>query len=235
MSPRQPSRPVQSLDRGLALLEAVAAARRPVSLGELTRAVGIDRSNVFRLANTLRLRGFLVQLPGSRDYVLGSTVWRLASLFPWVQVLKQVVREHVVSLQAQTGETSHVIIREGHRLVFIDHELTRQPIGARSCSSENEPLHATAVGKALLADYDRRQLVELLGEGPLKAMTSQTVSTIDALLGECRLVKKRGFALDDEECYAGLRCIASPIRDASSQVIAAIGITGPADRFPKPP
>src|ERR671921_2559457 len=70
--------PIQSLDRGLAILEAVAASPAPVPLKQLTDLIGIDRSSVFRLANTLRQRRFLAHPRGSKDYILGPTAWRLS-------------------------------------------------------------------------------------------------------------------------------------------------------------
>ena len=70
--------PIQSLDRGLAILEAVAASSVPVPLKQLTDLIGIDRSSVFRLANTLRQRRFLTNPQGSNDYILGPTAWRLS-------------------------------------------------------------------------------------------------------------------------------------------------------------
>src|SRR5262245_46881225 len=69
---------IQSLDRGLAILEAVAASPAPVPLKQLTDLIGIDRSSVFRLANTLRQRRFLANPKGSKDYILGPTAWRLS-------------------------------------------------------------------------------------------------------------------------------------------------------------
>ena len=108
MNTKKVTHPIQSLDRGLTILEIVGQARRPVSVAELTPALGIDRSSVFRLANTLRMRGFLAQLP-SKEYVLGSAVWRLADRFQWSRGLTQIAREQVAALAAKTGETTHLV------------------------------------------------------------------------------------------------------------------------------
>lgn len=75
---RQETPSIQSLDRGLVILETIARSADPVSLGELTDLLGIDRSSVFRLANTLRRRGFLSYLTAKKVYILGPSVWRLA-------------------------------------------------------------------------------------------------------------------------------------------------------------
>src|SRR5262245_33315294 len=74
---------IQSLDRGLMILEAIARSNGPVALGELATMLGIDRSSVFRLANTLKRRGFLTNPEGRKDYILGSSIWRLSRKYDW--------------------------------------------------------------------------------------------------------------------------------------------------------
>ncbi len=230
MTTRRGTNPIQSLDRGLAILEMVGQARRPISVAELTPALGIDRSSVFRLANTLRMRGFLIQLP-SKEYVLGPAVRRLANSFRWSRGLEQIARPHVAALAAATGETTHLVIREGRQALFVDHEMAAQPVGVSVSSGRCEPLHCTAVGKALIADFEREELEKLLGDEPLPAPTRRAIRSVAELAKECRRTRRRGYAIDDEEFHKGVRCVASPIRDGSGQVIAAIGISAPVDRL----
>lgn len=78
---------IQSLDRGLVILQLVARSKHPVSLGELTQSLDIDRSSVFRLAHTLRRRGFLSCTPGRKEYVLGSSMWTLSRQYDWSNML----------------------------------------------------------------------------------------------------------------------------------------------------
>ena len=228
------TQPIQSLDRGLVLLEAVADAQRPVSLSELTPVLGIDRSSVFRLANTLVRRGFLTQLPDSKRYMLGSSIWRLASLFRFENVLLQVARSHVDALVADTGETTYVAIREGTQAVLIERQLTAQALGVMGAGSGTGiPLHCTGVGKALIADFDHDRLVGLFGEAPLKRFTKRTITTLAALAEACGQTHACGYAVDDEEGHEGVRCIGAPIRDASGEVVAAVGISAPVTRLPR--
>src|SRR5580698_10066026 len=107
---KQETPSIQSLDRGLVILEAVASSADPVSLGELTELLGIDRSSVFRLANTLRRRGFLAYLTGKKVYILGPAVWRLSHQYDWSNMLIRVSRDHLKSLASQTEETVHLAI-----------------------------------------------------------------------------------------------------------------------------
>ena len=228
------TQPIQSLDRGLVLLEAVANAGRPVSLSELTLVLKIDRSSVFRLANTLMRRGFLTQLPDSKRYMLGSSIWRLASLFRFGNVLLQIARPHVDALVADTGETTYVAIREDTQAVLIERQLTAQALGVMGAAlGSGMPLHCTGVGKALLADFDDDRLLGLFGAVPLKRFTKQTITRLGALAEACGQTRACGFAVDDEEGHDGVRCIGAPIRDVSGEVVAAVGISAPVTRLPR--
>src|SRR6266699_3985657 len=89
------TQPIQSLDRGLLILEAVANSSDPVSLSELTNLVGIDRSSVFRLAFTLKRRGFLTYPAGRKDFILGPALWRLSQRYDWGEMLILVSRDHL--------------------------------------------------------------------------------------------------------------------------------------------
>ncbi len=231
---RTTTQPIQSLDRGLVLLEAVAKAGRPVSLSELTLVLNIDRSSVFRLANTLVRRGFLVQLPESKCYALGSSVWRLASLFRFENVLLQVARPHVDALAAETGETTHVAVRLGTKAVLIERQLTANVLGVTGAGQGTAvALHSTGVGKALIADFDLDGLAQLFGGEALPRYTRFTLTTVSALAEACKRARACGYAVDDEEEHEGVRCIGAPIRDAGGAVVAAVGISAPVVRLPR--
>ena len=233
MKNRKATVPIQSLDRGLRLVLEVGAAGRPVSLGELTESLGIDRSSVYRLANTLTLRGFFSQSPETKAYTLGPAIWQLASQMRQSNPLLQVAREHMAALVEQTGETSHLAVREEDRVVFLDYALTSHVVGVSVGSGRAEPLHCTALGKALIVDFDLGQLRELLGPGRLRAYTPKTIGSIRELADECQNVRQRGFAVDDLEFQDGVRCVAAPIRDFDGPVVAAIGISAPSSRLTK--
>ena len=95
---------IQSLDRGLLILEAVGKSAEPVSLGPLAAMLGIDRSSAFRLANTLRRRGYLANSSAGRDYILGPSVWRLSHQYDWSKMLVTVAHEHLKALAAETND-----------------------------------------------------------------------------------------------------------------------------------
>ncbi len=224
---------IQSLDRGLAILEAVAESSEPVPLKQLTDLIGIDRSSVFRLANTLRQRRFLANPNGSRDYILGPTAWRVARKYGR-SVLGTFFHEHLRALTAKLGETSHLAVRESGQALFIDHHApTGQVVSVSGQTGEFVPLYCTAHGKALLADMEMTELKAVLGRAPLHAFTKTTIVSVPRLAKELAKVRAAAFAMDEGEYIEEVRCVAAPIRDPKGAIVASVGISAPLTRFPK--
>ena len=222
---------IQSLDRGLTILEAVAASSEPVSLKQLTDLIRINRSSVFRLANTLRQRGFLANPNGTKDYILGPTAWRLSRRYGR-NVLATFFHQYLRDLTTKLGETSHFAVREGTQAFFIDHHLPKgQVVSVAGQTGEFAPLHCTAHGKALLADFGPKDLKELFGHVPLHAYSRNTVTSPTKLARVCAQVRADGFAVDDGEYLAEVRCVAAPIRDPQGEIVASVGISSPLTRL----
>jgi len=230
---RKTTTPIQSLDRGIQLLLAVGSAGQAMSLGELTELLEIDRSSVYRLVNTLKMRGLLSQSEETKSYSLGPAIWQLASQMRQSNPLLQVARKHVSALSELTGETAHLATREGDQLVFLDYALTNQIVGVSMGSGRVEPLHCTSLGKALIVDFNAAELRDLLGSARLRRYTSKTITSVRKLAAECERDRERGFSVDDIEFREGVRCVAAPIRDLDGLVVAAIGISAPSSRLTK--
>jgi IclR family acetate operon transcriptional repressor len=222
--------PIQSLDRGLRILLAVGESKQPVSLGWLTALLGVDRSSVHRLARTLCHRGLLRQTP-EKTYVLGSTVCWLAAQLRQHGSLVEIARPQLIALAEQTGETAHLAVRDGRHVLFIDHRLTAHTLGVAIQSGRVEPVHCTALGKALVMDMDAAQLAKELGAGPFDEGTSRALRTPDALANGIRQASRDGVTFDDQEYQKGVRCLAAPIRELGGAIVAAIGISAPANRL----
>lgn len=223
---------IQSLDRGLSILELVAQSKEPVSLGDFAALLKIDRSSAFRLAHTLRRRGFLSSPPGRKDYVLGSSMWTLSRQYNWNNMLVKVAHPEMNRLATEINETAHLAIREGKSALFVDSAHASRVIAVAGQTGELVPLYCTAHGKALLADADERELRTLFGAGPLQMYTKSTITSIKALAKECTAIHERGYATDESEYAEEMRCIAAPIR-FGKDIVGSIGVSAPSSRFPK--
>ena len=226
--------PVQSVERALSVLEAVAQSAEPVPLAHLTQVLGIDPSSVFRLANTLKRRGFLANPNGRKHYVLGPAVWRLSREYDWGRMLISICREPVKALATRTGETAHLAVREGREVFFIDHQASvDQGVIVPGQTGKLMPLHCTAHGKALLADFGLAELKALYGTTPLERYTARTSVSLPDLAKACAQVRADGYSIDDGEYLPDVRCVAAPVRDRAGLVIGSIGVSAPATRMAK--
>lgn len=222
---------VQSLDRGLIILEAVAKSNGPVPIAQLRELLGINRSSVFRLANTLRRRGFLTNPNGRSEYIIGPSIWRLFRTYDW-SILVSFCRDHLKSLANETGETAHLAVREGRQVLFIDHQnAANQVIAVSGRTGEFMPLYCTAHGKALLADCGVRELRAIFGGEKFETHTKRTIRSVEQLADACANVKARGFSQDEAEFLEEVRCVAAPIRDKDGVIVAAVGISAPVARL----
>lgn len=222
---------VQSLSRGLKLLEAVIRADKELSNADLDGVLPIKRSSTFRLLRTLVDEDFLRQDPDSKRFSPGPKILDLSGHITQSTRLSRVCHPYLEELTQRTRETSHCAVLHGTQAVLSDHVLSPHVMGVTSTSPRMEPLYCTALGKALLADLENGQLRKLLGDVPFRGYTRNTITSMDGFIEEMERVRKSGVAMDNEEYVDGVRCVAAPVRDASRRCVGAIGISGPTARL----
>jgi len=223
---------VQSLGRGLYILEYIAEQDHPVRLAELAALLGVEKSSAYRLVATLADRGYVRKDSRADGYVLSRKVLELAGKLAGHSRLKECAPKFLEELAEKTGETSHLAVLSSGKVLLVDYRFGSRPIGVISQSGHAEPLHCTALGKALLAGYDLEELRRVLGSGPLRRYTSKTITNPARLAEECGAAMRDGLAFDHEEFHEGVRCVAAPVFDFSGKVVAALGISGPASNLP---
>ena len=223
---------VQSLDRGLSILEAVGQSAQPVPLKQLTALLGIDRSNAFRLANTLRHRRFLADADSTNAFVLGPSAWRLANQCGRSRLIG-VCHDHVRQLAEAAGETAHLAVREGSQALLLDNAVAPgQVVMVSGLAGEYIGLYNTAHGKALLADCGLAEIRTILGGVSLQPTARRTLGSLEGIAAACAKVRADGTAIDDREFLDEVRCVAAPIRDTDGRIVASVGISAPTTRFP---
>lgn len=222
---------IQSLDRGLQILEYVADKTRPARLAELAELLGVEKSSAHRLVKTLQDRGYVRQDPQTMGYLLHDRIFSLASKLASHMQIHQCAHKYLQRLAGESGETAHLAVRGAGAVVFIDHEFGSHAVGVTTRWGSSEPFHCTALGKALLAGMTRDELKVALGDAPLKRYTRNTITTLSQLADQCVQAERDGVAYDLCEYHDNMNCIGSPIRDFRGKIIAAIGISGPIERM----
>jgi IclR family transcriptional regulator, acetate operon repressor len=223
----EPTASIQSLDRGLTLLEAFRTAPA-LSLPELAAVLPVHRTSTFRLVRTLERRGFLSQDAEGR-YVLGPRVQELGSLALGRVDLRELARPYLRQLAAATGETVQLLLRDATDVVVVDVVESSHRLRVGAGLGDRLPLHATAAGKCFLAGMTPDAARALLGT--LTPVTPHTIVDVDALIAEADRVSVTGYAVNDEESQSGARFVAAPIVGPERTCLAAISLGAPAERL----
>ncbi len=214
------------LARGLTLLDSLADLGE-AGVAELSRRVGIDPSQVHRALQVLQQHAYVEQDPRTKKYRLASRVVELASSYLRRVDIRVEARPVLQQLQEVTSHTAHLAILSRHYSVVIDHERGPSASSLDIVMGDIAPLHATALGKVLLAYLDDAALDQTLTELEYVPLTTQTVLSAPDLRTELRAIQARGYATDREEAYRGVCCVAAPVFNWAGKTIAAMSISGP--------
>lgn len=216
---------IQSLARGLKILEILANSSQGVSVTELAEALDLDKGSASRLVSTLANYAYAEKDPISRRYSLGPQVVSLSRSLLARLPLREVAKPFLRELMEKTGECSHAGILAQGRVLYIDQVESPASLRVNAEVGSLAPLHCTALGKVLLA-FGRIPL-----PGSLERFTEHTLVMPDSLRKNIEKIKTQGYAVDDEEFDLGVRCVAAPVFDYREKVIGSIGISGPMTRM----
>jgi DNA-binding IclR family transcriptional regulator len=223
---------LSSVIKALEVLDFFTVEKPELSLAEISRLMDLHKSSVYRILRTLEAAGFLCWNADRERYSLSLKILELAGRVLADYDLREVAGPTMEELAARTGEIIHLSILDGREIVYLEKKGAGQVLTVATRVGGRYPAYASAMGKALLAFLPEQRLREILEQTELAALTPNTITEKARLERELEKIRRQGFALDDEEAFPGIRCIAAPIRDARGKVIAAISATVPAQRLP---
>jgi IclR family transcriptional regulator, acetate operon repressor len=223
-------RSVQSVERALDLLEALATADGEVAITALANRTGLHVSTVHRLLATLLRRGYVRQNADTSRYYAGAKLATLAEGRSRYGELRLRARPILRALTDATRETANLVVLDDTQAVYIETVPSPQVVRLFTAVGNRTPLHATGAGKALLAAMPGPRRDALLERLDLRSYTTRTVVDRAALRRTLEDVRERGFAIDDEEYDEGVRCVAVVVGSPGSAV-AALSISAPASRL----
>jgi DNA-binding IclR family transcriptional regulator len=226
MTVREPATGTQSVERALSLLTAFTDESPEMRISELVLATGLGQSTVSRLVSTLTSLGYLRQDERRSLYGLGTEPLRLANLALNSSNVHQRSRQIAQLLACETGLGVNVAERHGDQLVYLCNFEGAAVARSATLVGRSAPLHATALGKVLLAALSDIDVDALVGKR-LKKFTTHTITDTSSLISHVAQVRDSGYALEIEEAAPGRACVAAPIRGRSGAVVAAISISGP--------
>ncbi|GAA2713460.1 IclR family transcriptional regulator [Actinoplanes palleronii] len=209
--------------RALDLLGAFDAEHRALTLSELARRSGTPLATTHRLVGELREWGALAREP-TGEYVIGRRIWQLGLLAPVQTGLRTVASPFLHDLYGATLATVHLAVRDGVEVLYIDRLAGHVSVPVISKIGSRLPLHATGVGKVLLAYAPEEVRTAALGR--LSRVTAYTITQPARVLEQLRRVRAEGYATTGEEMTLGACSVAVPVRNGD-EVVAALGIVVP--------
>ena len=214
-------RPVGSVARALALLDALAEG--PAGVNALARRIGVNPSSASRLLATLERGGLVEREPGG-PYRLGLRLVALADSVLSRLDVRDLARPHLRALVGQTGETATLSVPGGGDAVTVDFQAGESSVVSMDRVGRPSIGHATATGKVLLA-FGGGVPAELI------AYTDLTITDPGRLAAELARVREQGWAEAEGEREPDLNALAAPVRGRGGELVAILGLQGPAARF----
>jgi len=222
---------VTSLDKALVLLEALGSKSR-AGIKELARGTGLPPSTVHRLLSVLARGGYVRQDPASKRYHLSLKLLELGAKVRSDLDLVAVARPHMHHLMEDSGETVNLVMFDSSEVVYVEQEAnTRAMLRMFTRVGARAPLYCSGVGKAFLARLGDNAAAEYFEKVEKVKHTSSTIVDTAAFLDELAAIRKQGYAVDDEEMEAGVRCVAALVLQAGPAVAGAMSISGPSARL----
>lgn len=223
--------PIQVSDRIFRTIEFLAKIG-PSGLLDISNALELNKSTVHRILNSLICMDYVKQDPNTSKYSLTFKFCRISNQILSQNSLIDIARPYIQNLAEQTGETVHLVQMEGINAVYIDKvEAPHNSVRMVSMVGKTIPLYCSGVGKAILADMDNDQILQIWEQSELQTYTTNTVIDYDTFQDTIAAIRKNGYALDNEEIELGVRCIAVSLGSVHHKFPYAISISAPKDRM----
>lgn len=223
--------PIQVAERLFQVIERLAE-NGPMGIMDLSAELGFHKSTTHRLVTSLQYMGYIRQDEESLKYALSLKFLEIGSKILEQTNMASLIHPSLKKLSEQTGETVHLVRREGTEAVYIDKvESTVSSIRMVSRVGSRIPLYCSGVGKALLAELPDPEIEDIWNSSEITSLTPYTVTSLSDLMDRIRGVREAGYAMDDEENEEGVRCIAVSIPDYHKEPVYALSISAPVSRM----
>jgi DNA-binding IclR family transcriptional regulator len=220
---------IQSVDRAARILGALASGPRRLGVSELAERLDLTRPTVHGLLQTLQAHGFVEQDRDSDKYQLGPGLLSLGNSYLDLSELRSRSIPYAERLAQRTDAAVRVGVMHGAHVIVVHHVFSPERAFQVLEVGAQLPVHATALGKAMLAFAPAKTLDDLLAEPPAK-LTGRTLGP-KALRADLRPVRDRGIARERDEAVLGESSVAAPIFDDSGHAVGAIGVVGDTERI----
>lgn len=222
---------ITAVDRATEVLSLFARLQQStLGVTEIARELGLSKAVVHRILSTLVVKDY-VQFSDHHRYSLGPAVLELGLAYLDRIDIRELAKPVMKSLSEATDETSTLSIRNGTTRVYVDEVTPRREVHMSVQLGRPFPLHAGSSSKAFLAFLTEAEQEDYLASVELAPLTSATITDVDRLRRELRVIRERGYATSLGERQVGAASVAAPIFDHTRQPVASVSVCGPIERF----
>lgn len=221
---------IQSVARAMDILEHFNR-KKDMGISEISECMGLSKSTIYGLVNTLVSYGYLEQNCDTKKYKLGMKLFEMGCTVEKRMDLRNEARPFCEKISKRYGQTVHLATHYEGEVVYIDKFdmpdflITYSQVGKRA------PMSCTGVGKAMLAYLPWEYVQKYILSKGFAMKTPKSIKDETQLAQNLEEVRNRGFAMDDEEIEIGLKCVAAPIFNYKKEPVAAISLSGMANRM----
>jgi IclR family transcriptional regulator, KDG regulon repressor len=216
---------VQSVDRILDIIEVLSVEQEGLGVTEIAKRTGLNKSTAHRLISTLAVRGYLAR-SSEGSYKIGLKLIEAVSCYINSLELQTEARPYLAKITGDLGLTSHLGVLDGNQVVYIEKMDVVSSVKMYSQIGLRMHAYCSSLGKCLLSGFSKEDLNHIMGDCSFIKFTQSTISSLDELHKELAEVRKKGWAMDNQEYEIGHRCIGAPIYDYRGDIIAAISASG---------
>jgi DNA-binding IclR family transcriptional regulator len=221
---------LHSLVRAVSMLEVLGQSDGPLSLAEICQRLALHKSTAHRSLMVLE-RSALIERTQENRFRLGLKLYELGNRAVEQIDLRGRVQPVLRRLASQVGETVHLSVLQKTSIVYLDKVEPNRRVCMSTKTGTSNPVYCTAMGKAMLAFQPEQIIEQIAGKIRFVRYTPKTIGSREALSEALAKIRRRGYAIDDEEIELGVRCVGAPIFNESRQAIAAMSVSGPTSRI----
>ena len=216
---------INSIERCLKVIDTLSDHPAGLKLTEISGLLDLHPSSVHHMVATLLPHDYIAQDPDTKKYSLGFRFLEISRRILDNLDIRQIAHRHLEVLRQESQEAVHLAMLRGDKVVYIDKLDTPSGLSLATYVGFATDPHAAAGGKVLLAGLNDDAIKGIYKNKSLKGYGKNTITRLPALMAELERVRKQGYAVDNEEYYEGVRCVAAPVR-SGGQVVASISVTG---------
>jgi IclR family KDG regulon transcriptional repressor len=216
---------INSIERCLKVIDILSDHPAGLKLTEISGHLDLHPSSVHHMVATLLPHDYITQDPDTKKYSLGFRFLEISRKILDNLDIRQIAHRHLQALRRESQEAVHLAMLRGDKVVYIDKLDTPSGLSLATYVGFATDPHAAAGGKVLLAGLKDDAVKGIYKKKSLKGYGKNTITRLPSLMAELAKIRKQGYAVDNEEYYEGVRCVAAPVR-SGGQVVASISITG---------